>query len=172
MSAGESEFSRIVKLHQITEKPVVLEPTRTEMAALAQRFGLAAVHRLKAEVTLVADGAIVTATGRLLADILQHCAVSSQEFPVHIDEPLLLRFVPEASAPRDEELEIRAEDCDEIYYTGESFDLGEAIAQGLGLAIDPFARGPDAENFRQEAGILGEDTPSGPFAALAALKKT
>lgn len=171
MSEGACEFSRVVRLHQITGKPVVLQPDKPEMAALAQRFALAAVHRLKAEVTLVADGAIVTATGRLLADILQHCAVSGEEFPVHIDEQLALRFVPESRAPKEEELEIQAEDCDEIFYRGESFDLGEAVAQGLGLAIDPFARGPDADAFRQQAGILGEDTPSGPFAALAALKK-
>ncbi|MGB3377911.1 MAG: DUF177 domain-containing protein [Allopontixanthobacter sediminis] len=171
MSEGACEFSRVVRLHQITGKPVVLQPDKPEMAALAQRFALAAVHRLKAEVTLVADGAIVNATGRLLADILQYCAVSGEEFPVHIDEQLALRFVPESRAPKEEELEIQAEDCDEIFYQGESFDLGEAVAQGLGLAIDPFARGPDADAFRQQAGILGEDTPSGPFAALAALKK-
>ncbi len=171
MSEGACEFSRVVRLHQITGKPVVLQPDKPEMAALAQRFALAAVHRLKAEVTLVADGAIVTVTGRLLADILQYCAVSGEEFPVHIDEQLALRFVPEARAPKEEELEIQAEDCDEIFYQGESFDLGEAVAQGLGLAIDPFARGPDADAFRQHAGILGEDSPSGPFAALAALKK-
>lgn len=171
MSDGTSECSRIVKLHQITGTPVVLQPDKPEMAALARRFGLAAVHRLKAEVTLAAEGPIVTATGRLLADILQYCAVSGQEFPVHIDEQLLLRFVPESRAPKEEELELQAEDCDEIFYQGESFDLGEAVAQGLGLAIDPFARGPDADAFREQAGILGEDTPSGPFAALAALKK-
>ncbi|MXP45004.1 YceD family protein [Allopontixanthobacter sediminis] len=171
MSESACEFSRVVRLHQITGKPVVLQPDKPEMAALAQRFALAAVHRLKAEVTLVADGAIVNATGRLLADILQYCAVSGEEFPVHIDEQLALRFVPESRAPKEEELEIQAEDCDEIFYQGESFDLGEAVAQGFGLAIDPFARGPDADAFRQQAGILGEDTPSGPFAALAALKK-
>ncbi len=171
MSEHESEFSRIVKLHQITGRPLVLEPSKVEMAALADRFSLAAVHRLKAEVTLSADGAIVTANGRLLADILQHCAISGEEFPVHIDEPLSFRFVPETHAPKEEEIELQAEDCDEIFYKGESFDLGEVVAQGLGLAIDPFARGPNADEFRQQAGILDENTPSGPFAALAALKK-
>lgn len=171
MSDDQSEFSHIVKLHQITGRPVVLEPTKAEMAALAVRFGLGAVHRLKAEVTLVAEGAMVTANGRLLADVLQNCAVSGEEFPVHIDETLAFRFVPETSMPKQEEVELQAEDCDEIFYSGESFDLGEAVAQGLGLAIDPFARGPNADTVRQQAGILDEDTPSGPFAALAALKK-
>ena len=171
MSAEQSEFSHIVKLHQITDRPIVLEPSKAEMAALAVRFGLGAVHRLKAKVTLVADGAIVTANGRLLADILQNCAVSREEFPVHIDETLTFRFAPETSMPKQEEVELQAEDCDEIFYCGESFDLGEAVAQGLGLAIDPFARGPNAHIVRQQAGILDENTPSGPFAALVALKK-
>lgn len=172
MSENESEFSRTVKLHQITDRPLVLEPSKTEMAALANRFSLAAVHRLKAEVTLLADGPIVTANGRLLADILQHCAISGEEFPVHVDEPLGFRFVPEAHASNDEVVELQEDDCDEIFYSGESFDLGEAVAQGLGLAIDTFACGPNAEVFRQQSGILDEDTPSGPFAALASLKKT
>lgn len=167
---NESEFSHIVKLHQITERPVVLEANKAELGALAKRFSLSAIHRLKAEVTLSADGPVVTASGRLLADVLQPCAVSGEDFPVHIDEALTFRFVPETQAPKDEELELNAEDFDEIFYSGESFDLGEAVAQGLGLAIDPFARGPNADEFRQKSGLM-DQSAAGPFAALAALKK-
>ena len=53
---------------------------------------------------------------------------------------------------------------------GTAFDLGEAVAQSFGLAIDPYAAGPEADSVRREAGIVDEDAPSGPFAALAALK--
>ena len=49
-------------------------------------------------------------------------------------------------------------------------DLGEAVAQSFGLALDPYATGPDAETTRRDAGIVAESAPSGPFAALAALK--
>ena len=49
-------------------------------------------------------------------------------------------------------------------------DVGEAVAQSLALAIDPFAVGPDAERARQQAGLLDEGQ-AGPFAALAALKR-
>ena len=49
-------------------------------------------------------------------------------------------------------------------------DPGEAVAQSLALAIDPFAEGPGAEEARRRAGILSESA-AGPFAALAALKK-
>ena len=51
------------------------------------------------------------------------------------------------------------------------FDLGEAVAQDLALAIDPYAVGPGAERARKEAGLLDE-AAAGPFAALEALKKS
>lgn len=165
-----NEFSHIVRLHQITDRPIVLEPNKAELAQLARRFGLTAIHRAKAEMTLNRNGAEVRAAGRLLADVVQPCAVSGEDFPAHIDEDLDLLFVPEGQAPTDEELDLSAGDCDEIFYSGESFDLGEAVAQGLGLAIDPFARGPNADEFRQQAGLMDEGA-AGPFAALAALKK-
>ena len=82
-----------------------------------------------------------------------------------------MRFVPPPGAiTPDEEIELTAEDCDEIEYEGTAFDLGEALAQTLALAIDPFAEGPNADAFRAQHGLDGE-TPTGPFAALAALKK-
>ena len=61
-------------------------------------------------------------------------------------------------------------DLDEIPFEGHVFDLGEAVAQSLALAIDPYAVGPNAEQARKDAGI-GDEAASGPFAALAALKK-
>ena len=41
-----------------------------------------------------------------------------------------------------------ADECDEIGYSGTIFDIGEAVAQSLALAIDPFATGPQAEAAR------------------------
>ena len=88
---------------------------------------------------------------------------------MRIDEPLALRFVP-ARPVEVEELELEADALDEIEFEGHSFDLGEAVAQSLALAIDPYAIGPEADRVRKEAGLLDE-AASGPFAALAALKK-
>ena len=51
--------------------------------------------------------------------------------------------------------------------SGTTIDLGEAVAQSVALAIDPFATGPQAEAARK---LLDEGSAS-PFAALAALKK-
>jgi hypothetical protein len=72
----------------------------------------------------------------------------------------------------DEEIELEADDCDEIEFAGEMFDLGEAVAQSLGLAIDPYAEGPDADAARTAAGIVQEGEVRGPLAdLLAGLKK-
>ncbi|MFN3470467.1 MAG: YceD family protein [Novosphingobium meiothermophilum] len=165
------EFSRLVDLRQITAQPLLLEPDEAERRRLAARFGISAIRSMRAEVLLIADGPKVEARGRLVASIIQPCAISGEDFPVSIDEPIHLRFVPPAGdhAP-DEEVEITAEDCDEIEYEGTAFDLGEAVAQSLALAIDPFAEGPDADRARAEHNLSG-DAASGPFAALAALRK-
>jgi uncharacterized metal-binding protein YceD (DUF177 family) len=168
------EFTRIIDIRHLEDKPVTLTASAEECAALAKRFLLVAVNALEATVTLNRDGANVSAKGRIKADFVQSCAVSGEDLPVVVDEPLDFRFVPATDAApevlsADQEIEITGDDCDEIEYSGERFDLGEAVAQSLGLAIDPFATGPEANRVRQESGLLGEDK-TGPFAALAALK--
>jgi len=163
------EFSRPIDLRQVIDRPVTLEATADERAALARRFALVRIDRLEAEVALAVDGEAVNATGRLRAAIVQSCAVSGEDLPVSIDEPLALRFVPEAEVT-DAELELEDSELDEIPFCGTAFDLGEAVAQSMALAIDPYAVGPDAEQARQDAGLLDE-AAAGPFAALAVLKK-
>ena len=113
---------------------------------------------------------MVEARGTFKAQFVQSCAVSAEDLPVSVEEPVFFRFVPESEqhAP-DEEIEIDAEDCDEIEYSGTHFDLGEAVAQSLGLAIDPFLTGSDADEARKTAGI-GTPEDQGPFAVLKRLK--
>ncbi|UIP06701.1 DUF177 domain-containing protein [Erythrobacter sp. SDW2] len=173
MSAAE--LSRPIKLRAIKNDTVLVEADETERAALATRLGLTSIESLRSEVTLDPDGAKVAATGWLHAELTQACAISFEDFPVTINEPLALVFVPaqaETAPAYDEEIELGAEDLDQIEYEGDSFDLGEAIAQSLALAIDPYAEGPNADATRARAGIITDDTPGGPLAdALAALKK-
>ena len=163
------EFSRPVDLRGITDEPVRIEADEAERTALVRRFDLVAIDRLEAAVTFEVDGANVDAAGTSEANGVQSCAVSGDDLPVAIREPLVLRFVPEVPI-LEEEIELEEEDLDEIPYSGTTFDLGEAVAQSLALAIDPFATGPDADRVRKEKGLAGE-AASGPFAALAALKK-
>lgn len=164
-----SEFSRIIDIRQIAPGETRWSADADECRRLAGRFALSAIDRFEARLVLVADGAVVRAQGRIGADLVQACAVSGEDFPVRIDEPVDLRFVPATTdVPADEEIELSADDCDEIGYTGLSFDLGEALAQSLALAIDPFAEGPNADRARAEHNLAG-DGASGAFAALAAL---
>jgi uncharacterized metal-binding protein YceD (DUF177 family) len=166
---SEVEFSRPVDVRSLRNELVRIEANEAERKALARRFDLVSIGRLEATVMFEADGAEVAAAGTLEADVVQSCAVSGDDLPVAIREPLSLRFVPEAVVV-DEEIELEEADLDEIPYSGTTFDLGEAVAQSLALAIDPFATGPDADRVRREKG-LSDVAASGPFAALAALKK-
>jgi hypothetical protein len=162
------EFSRPIDVRQLDRKHVELAADAAERAALAERFGLVRIDRLEAEVLLERDGQAVNASGALSADIVQSCAVSAEDLPVAVREPIALRFVPAASGHvPDEEVELAAEDLDEIEFAGTSIDLGEAVAQSLALAIDPFAIGPQAEEARR----LLDDGGASSFAALAKLKR-
>lgn len=168
---AQSEFSYPVSVRQVDARTHRLEASEAERAALAKRFGLVAVHRLIAEIALERNGTEVEASGKFEADIVQSCAVSGDDLPVSIREKLALRFVPETGEVKpDEEIELETGELDEIAYSGEMFDLGEAVAQSLALAIDPYATGPGADEARKRAGLLDEDD-AGPFAALKALKK-
>ena len=164
------ELSRPIDLRQVIDKPVAIKASKEERAALARRFGLVRIDRLEADVALEVDGEAVNAKGRFRAAAVQSCAISGDDLPVRIDEPLVLRFVPEVEVT-EHEIELEERELDEIPYSGTSFDLGEAVAQSLALAIDPYAVGPNAERARKEAG-LSDAAASGPFAALAALKKS
>lgn len=167
---SELEFSRLIDRRHITAQPVELKANDAERIALARRFGIVAIKQLTARLHLACEGDVVAVQGRLSARIVQSCAISAEDLPVAIDEPLAFRFIPE-TAIEEEELELEEQDLDEIGYSGHSFDLGEAVAQSLALSIDPYATGPEADRARQEAGITSE-AANGPFAALAALKKT
>ncbi|HEY6817616.1 MAG TPA: YceD family protein [Croceibacterium sp.] len=165
-----AEFAHPVDRRHLPAEPVSLAPSAEQCAALARRFGIVAIDRLEAELRLEDDGEAVNAEGRLRAAVVQSCAVSGEDLPVTIDEPLTLRFVPEV-AVTETEIELEERELDEIPFAGHVFDLGEAVAQSLALAIDPYAVGPGAEQARKDGGLLDE-AAAGPFAALAALKKS
>ncbi len=164
------EFSRIWRLDELGDAPrdVTLEADPAECAALAARFDLIAVDRLEAEATVAATGTTVTAEGRVSAAVVQRCVVSGDPVAARIDAPFTLRFVsgshPEAGA----EIELSEADCDTIDYEGAAVDLGEAVAETMALALDPFPRSPAADRALKEAGVAA-DGPGGAFAGLKAL---
>lgn len=166
-----SELSRLYNRRSVPAAPQHVVASEAECGSLARRFDLVAVQSLEATIHLTADGPNVRAEGRIHASIVQSCAVSGEDLEVTIDEPVKLRFVPALTglAP-DTEIELEASELDDIEMVGDQFDLGEAVAQTLGLAIDPYLTGPQAEEARRKAGLVGEGQ-SGPFAALKGLLK-
>lgn len=169
MSMADSELSRWIPVRQSEGRTIVVEADEAERRALAHRFGLVAVNRLSATLALSRDGERVSATGRLEGDIVQSCAVTGDDLPASINERLDFIFVPAATDfTPDEEVELEESELDEVPYDGDRFDLGEAVAQSLALAIDPFATGPDADRVRKEVG-LEEPEKDNPFARLKGL---
>ncbi|MEP0392436.1 MAG: DUF177 domain-containing protein [Erythrobacter sp.] len=167
-----SELERLIKIKGLPAEPIIVEAGANERIALAQRFGLASIETLRASVDVEQRPSAIRATGNLTASIQQLCAISGEEFPVEVKETLDLRFVEEGlidPALREDgeiEVELDADNCDEIEYSGDAFDLGEAVAQTLGLAIDPYAEGPNADEARKKAGILTEGEQEGPLADM------
>ena len=170
---SEAEFPRPVDRRHLPAGPLHLEANEAERAALAERFGLVSIRRLVADISLTAEGDGIDADGTFEAAIVQSCAVTGEDLPVDIAESMTLRFVPEArsAVAEGEEIELEEDELDEITFGGNVFDLGEAVAQSLALAIDPYATGPEADRVREEVG-LDDEKPQGPLAeALSALKK-
>jgi uncharacterized metal-binding protein YceD (DUF177 family) len=164
-------FAHQLRLDQIRDgERIDLSADEAERSAVAKRLGLPAIDRLEAHVTLTRSGEVVRASGRLAAAIDQHCVVTSDPVPAHVDEPFELAFMPEPKADRPEdEIELGESDCDVVFHDGAAIDLGTAIADTLALSLDPYPRSAGADAALKEAGVLSEEQAS-PFAALAALK--
>ena len=80
-----------------------------------------------------------------LVKVVQACIASDEPVPARIDEPFILRFVPESTLAQGDEIELSEADCDTLPYDGKVIELGEAVAETLALALDPFPRSPGAE---------------------------
>ncbi len=143
---------------------VEVESTGTERAALAMRMGLPDIHALHCKFDLQRpQGGRIVAKGRLRAQVTQNCVLSREPFEVEIDEAFEVCFVP--AGTESEALDL--DGVDEVTYEGDTLDLGEAAAEQLALALDPFPRKPGASVSPE-----GHDNgPKGPFAALQRLRE-
>lgn len=172
------EFSRPHRLDQIGagESQVHVTAGPEERAALAKRFDIPGIESLEADYRIHRDAAGIVARGRIQASVTQSCVATGDPVPARIDEDFAIRFLPETDDMPDDEIELDEDECDTVFYSGSAIDLGEAAAETLALALDPFPRSPDAEAMLRQAGVLSEEEArrlaeeSGPFGALAALK--
>jgi uncharacterized metal-binding protein YceD (DUF177 family) len=159
------EFSRILPLGRIPPagREEALRATPEECAALARRFGIEAVTSLEARLVLRPEpGGGVVVTGTLAAGVVQACVVSLEPVAQTVREEVLLRLLAPGEEPSED-----PEAPDEIPIEGDAVDLGEAMAEQLALALDPYPRAPEA---RLPGEGEAEGAARGPFAALAALR--
>ena len=141
-----------------------------QRAALAKRFDLPAIESLEASYVLDQQSGKILLGGTLTADVVQSCAVSGQDVPVTLKEPFNIAFVhSDDIKASDDEVELSEDDCDVMEYSEQQIDLGEAFAQTLFLALDPYPRADNADEFARQKGLQSEEE-AGPFGALAGLK--
>ncbi len=170
MTGAAPEFSRPVKLDQAISNAAggTLTALPEERAALAARFALLALDRLEADYRLGEEAGVLVARGRLRVSVAQACVATGEPVPQRIDTPFAIRFLPESAEGTEEEegMELSEEDCDTVFYNGGSLDLGEAVAETLALALEPFPRAPGADVFLRKMGVVSEEEQDSPFAAL------
>ncbi len=172
---SQNEFSHVVKAADIGagQTQTRLAAGEDERAALAIRFDLLSLASLEADIALWRDARGILAEGRMRASLEQPCIATGEPVPDRIDEAVRILFVPEPADTAEAEVELDTDDCDAMFYDGQSVDLGEAIAQSLGLALNPYPRSPNAEAALKKAGVINEEAAqqeSSPFGALASLK--
>ncbi len=175
---GAPEFSRPIRIEAISDEPhgVHVEADATELAALASRFGLVSIEALSADASIRRSGARIWAEGKLSGRAVQSCVATGDPIAARVDERFSLRFDPPGEVAA-EEWELDEADLDILPYDGTAVDLGEAVAQGFSLALDPFPRVADADVRLRAAGVIAEEeaerlrVEASPFAMLKGLAK-
>jgi uncharacterized metal-binding protein YceD (DUF177 family) len=170
------EFSRPIRIDTLGTAPrrIEIAAEEAERAALALRFGLVSLDSLAAEAEVSRNGAAVVARGTLRGAVVQSCVATGEPVPGSIEDAFRIEFRPHPDevAP-DEEVELGEDELDIVFYEGGAIDLGEAVAESLSLALDPYPRAPAAEAALREVGVKSEEeakAEASPFAVLRGLK--
>jgi uncharacterized metal-binding protein YceD (DUF177 family) len=158
-----SEFHRLVSLDRIglLGLDITVEATAAECSALAERMKIPAVVALSCTFHLIRESRDkVLARGVLRAEVTQTCVITLDDFNAPTEEVFQIRFVPSGEDSDD----IDPDSDDELPFDGNVIDLGEAAAEQLGLALDPYPRMPGVQMPPVE-----EEPDDHPFAALRRL---
>lgn len=142
-----------------------------ERVGLARRFDLLSLDRLEAKVKVTPmTGGYYRLVAEFEAELVQACIVTMEPVPSRVAEAFTLTYGP-------------VEESSELVLDGETepveplddgmIDIGEAVAQQLSLALDPFPRAPGVAVEIETIVTDVSDEPPGesPFAALARLRK-
>jgi len=170
------EFSHIITLADIKleQKPIHLNADEQQCKALALRFDLPQIHTLSANVQLRDNPIHISGTVEAIID--QFCAATGATITAIIKENIAINFIE--TPDNSEEMALEDEDCETMFHNGRDIDIGEAIAQSLYLALDPFPRAENADQILADIGVKSEEDmveishEQSPFNALSSLKKT
>jgi len=176
-----SEFSRLIAVAS-GMKPGTLaaalevEAGPDERAALALRFGLISLNHLSArgQLQLFDNGQAARLDARIIADVVQACVVTLEPVASHIEENLSVHYAQsETTDVVVRDVQVQFDDDEEPEpITDDGIDIGEAVAECLGLALDPYPRAVDADSALESLGnVLGERDRRLPFAVLGKLKR-
>jgi uncharacterized metal-binding protein YceD (DUF177 family) len=171
--AQEPELSRPVQIDQIGADGVSMEieADPTEREARARRFGLVRLDRLHASATVLpVSRKLFRVEASFEAEVVQTCVVTLDPFGTRVAERFTALFGeggPGVAALVSSEEEDQPEPIE-----GNAIDLGEAVAQHLALALDPYPRRPGASIPAEYAPNPEDDGPgrAKPFAGLGVLK--
>jgi hypothetical protein len=178
MSEPVAEFSRPVPIGLIgpQEQEHRIEASDAERQALTKRFGLVELRFLAARVTLrrPTAGGLVRLEAEFDAEVVQSCIVSLDPVESRLSDRIRLNFGRAGLAaevdPNEVEVSLEEEDPPEPIVNG-AIDMGEAVVQGLALALDPYPRKPGVAIGAETGSSQPAPAPPGPFAVLARLRK-
>jgi uncharacterized metal-binding protein YceD (DUF177 family) len=169
------EFSRPVTVAKIPGAGAAykITATATERAALARRFGLLSLDRLDAEVRLQRASGDVLVAADVSADLVQACVVTLEPVPAALAQSFTLRYRPGIDETEADRLALENPEEEIVEpLLGEAIDIGEAVAQELSIAMEPYPRAPGVPLSDVDVDTeIGVDERPGPFHALAALKR-
>lgn len=129
------------QVHKIAAEP-------PERAALAERFSLVEIGTLTAELRVrrIRAGQYVALEGSFTASVIQSCVVTLEPVPAALSESFTMSFGPIDGSirPRTDVIDLDPSEDEPDPIEGNEIDLGEAVAQHLALALDPYPRSEHA----------------------------
>lgn len=144
MSQAKPEFSRPIELARLGASEAVysIAATPAEREALARRFDLLTLDCLDAEIRLqrLAHG-MVRLSGGFTAEVAQACVITLAPVASRLEERFTVLYGP---AESDESVVLDYESDLVEPLEGSAIDVGEAVAQQLAVALDPYPRAPGA----------------------------
>ena len=165
------EFSRPVRIDELglRDRVIGIEATAPEREALARRLELEAIDRLVATVRLrrVQGGRFVRLAAELEAAVVQTCVVSLDPVPVELRSAFEILYDPGAGSDG-REVVVDTGEVDVEPLEGDVIDIGEAVAEELSLALEPYPRAPGVE-IEAPTEVDGGHRP---FERLARLKRS